>query len=105
MAQILLTGATGFVGDALLPALLNDGHSLICLTRDPNKATKRFSTIAASIQWISDVEQVTVMPECVINLSGEGIADSRWTDRQASLARVADRGDRSVSQAFQFAPR
>ena len=47
MAQILLTGATGFVGDALLPALLNDGHSLICLTRDPNKAAKRFSTIAA----------------------------------------------------------
>ena len=89
MAQILLTGATGFVGDALLPALLNDGHSLICLTRDPNKAAKRFSTIAASIQWISDVEQVTAMPECVINLSGEGIADSRWTDRRKRVLRAS----------------
>ncbi|MDC1076576.1 NAD-dependent epimerase/dehydratase family protein, partial [Litorivicinus sp.] len=89
MAQILLTGATGFVGDALLPALLNDGHSLICLTRDPNKAAKRFSTIAASIQWISDIEQVTVMPECVINLSGEGIAESRWTDRRKRVLRAS----------------
>jgi uncharacterized protein len=87
MAQILLTGATGFVGDALLPALLNDGHSLICLTRNPDKAAKRFSSITVSMKWISDLKQVTVMPECVINLSGEGIADSRWTNGRKQVLR------------------
>ena len=89
MAQILLTGATGFVGDALLPALVNDGHSLICLTRNPAKAAKRFATLAASIRWITSVTEVEVMPNAVINLSGEGIADSRWTDSRKRMLRAS----------------
>jgi uncharacterized protein (TIGR01777 family) len=89
MAQILLTGATGFVGDALLPALVNDGHSLICLTRNPAKAAKRFTTLAASIRWITSVTEVEVMPNAVINLSGEGIADSRWTDSRKRILRAS----------------
>ena len=89
MAQILLTGATGFVGDALLPALVNDGHSLICLTRNPAKAAKRFARLAASIRWITSVTEVEVMPNAVINLSGEGIADSRWTDSRKRILRAS----------------
>lgn len=87
MAQILLTGATGFVGDALLPALANDGHSLICLTRDSVKAARRFSALAASIHWIESFAEVDAMPDAVVNLSGEGIADSRWTDKRKRLLR------------------
>ena len=87
MAQILLTGATGFVGDALLPALVNDGHSLVCLTRNRTKAAERFTTLATSIQWITSVTEVEVMPNAVINLSGEGIADSRWTDARKRVLR------------------
>lgn len=33
--EILLTGASGFVGSRLLPALEADGHSVRALTRDP----------------------------------------------------------------------
>ncbi|MEE2820110.1 MAG: TIGR01777 family oxidoreductase [Pseudomonadota bacterium] len=87
MAQILLTGATGFVGDALLPALVNDGHSLVCLTRNRTKAAERFTTLATSIRWITSVTEVEVMPNAVINLSGEGIADSRWTDARKRVLR------------------
>ncbi|MEC8694855.1 MAG: TIGR01777 family oxidoreductase [Pseudomonadota bacterium] len=87
MAQILLTGATGFVGDALLPALVNDGHSLVCFTRNRTKAAKRFATLAASIRWITSVTEVEVMPNAVINLSGEGIADSRWTETRKRVLR------------------
>ena len=87
MAQILLTGATGFVGDALLPALVNDEHSLVCLTRNRTKAAKRFTALAASIRWITSVTEVEVMPNAVINLSGEGIADSRWTDARKRVLR------------------
>ena len=77
MAQILLTGATGFIGDALLPALINDKYSLICLTRDPRAASKKYQYLNASVRWITNFDQLESMPECVINLSGEGIADSR----------------------------
>jgi uncharacterized protein YbjT (DUF2867 family) len=38
MARILLTGATGYVGGRLLPRLLNDGHSVRALSRDPERA-------------------------------------------------------------------
>ncbi len=89
MAQILLTGATGFVGDALLPALVNDGHSLMCLTRNPAKAAKKFHALSESIRWISSFEELKVMPNAVINLSGEGIADSRWTDKRKRLLRAS----------------
>jgi len=87
MAQILLTGATGFVGDALLPALVNDGHSLVCLTRNPKKAAKRFNALSASVRWITSFAEVDATPDAVINLSGEGIADARWTDKRKRLLR------------------
>ncbi len=32
--KILLTGTTGYIGRRLLPALLNDGHEVICCVRD-----------------------------------------------------------------------
>jgi uncharacterized protein YbjT (DUF2867 family) len=36
--RILLTGATGYVGGQLLPALLDAGHTVRCLVRDPARA-------------------------------------------------------------------
>ena len=35
--MILLTGATGLVGSALLPKLLEEGHEVRCLVRDPRR--------------------------------------------------------------------
>jgi uncharacterized protein YbjT (DUF2867 family) len=34
MATILLTGASGFVGSHVLPALVSDGHEVVALSRD-----------------------------------------------------------------------
>lgn len=38
MAEVFLTGATGFVGRHLVPALLKEGHRLRCLARSEEKA-------------------------------------------------------------------
>ena len=35
--DLLVTGATGFVGAALVPVLLGDGHRVRCLVRDPDR--------------------------------------------------------------------
>ena len=36
--NILVAGATGFVGSHLVPALLADGHRVRCLSRDPARS-------------------------------------------------------------------
>jgi uncharacterized protein YbjT (DUF2867 family) len=35
--RILVTGASGYVGGRLAPALLDAGHQVVCLARDPSK--------------------------------------------------------------------
>ena len=35
--KILLTGATGYIGQRLLPVLIREGHDVICLVRDPGR--------------------------------------------------------------------
>ena len=39
--RVLLTGATGFVGHHLYPALVEAGFAVVCGTREPDKARKR----------------------------------------------------------------
>lgn len=39
--KILVTGATGYVGTRLIPKLLEEGYSIRCLARNPEKLTNR----------------------------------------------------------------
>jgi uncharacterized protein YbjT (DUF2867 family) len=39
--RILLTGASGFIGQHLLPSLLAEGHHVVCAVRTPNTPNKR----------------------------------------------------------------
>ena len=45
MATILLTGSTGTVGQALVPALKQRHHQLIHLTRGPNAESRICSAL------------------------------------------------------------
>ncbi|MFN0207439.1 MAG: NAD-dependent epimerase/dehydratase family protein [Planctomycetota bacterium] len=46
--KVLLTGATGFLGGAVLTKLLARGHDVRALVRDPKKASKQFEWTAGS---------------------------------------------------------
>ena len=41
--KILLTGVTGYIGKRLLPHLLEAGHQVVCLVRDPRRVSDNYS--------------------------------------------------------------
>ena len=47
--QIFLTGATGYIGSAVLDAMLKGGHQVVALARDPEKAEALQSRGATAI--------------------------------------------------------
>ena len=84
--KILIAGATGFIGKELLKQLDAKGHETIVLTR--NRETARFHIpIHCEIhQWDPEKSPLSTSSlkdvDAVINLSGENIASSFWTDTQ-----------------------
>lgn len=76
--QILLTGATGFIGKSLAKRLLQKGHALTVLSRSPEKALALFGTCVTVWSSISQWHEM-IHFDAVINLAGEPIIDKAWT--------------------------
>lgn len=79
MANILITGGSGLIGNALTRALRQEGHSVRWLSR-----TSGMTNGVQRFTW--DIDRGTVDPAAlsgvdhIIHLSGAGIADMRWTE-------------------------
>ncbi|MEB3228228.1 MAG: TIGR01777 family oxidoreductase [Synechocystis sp.] len=84
--KIILTGATGFVGQQLVPTLHQAGHQLTLLVRDRPKAERIFPPSAFPNLTAIAYDATTSGPwqdqldgqDAVINLAGEPISE-RWT--------------------------
>lgn len=50
--KILLTGSTGYIGRRLLPFLLQEGHEIVCLVRDPQRLDFDISLYPKQIQLV-----------------------------------------------------
>src|SRR5689334_20730685 len=87
---LLLTGATGFVGAAVYPALTAAGWRVRCLSRDARAATRRHQTC----EWVEgDVSDARAMARALdgcaaalylVHGMGEG-ADFERRDRKAAV--------------------
>ncbi|WP_372633931.1 SDR family oxidoreductase [Fodinibius sp.] len=66
--NILLTGATGYIGQRLLPVLLDEGHHVICCTRDKH----RFDTSPYPADQI-DVIEVDLLEASTLNVIPKNI--------------------------------
>lgn len=87
--RLFVTGATGFVGQALIPALVADGHTVQAWVRDPSRARRALPEAVALVPTTADsgpLEAAVRDAEAVINLQGEPIVGARWTAaRKATL--------------------
>lgn len=92
--NIVLAGGTGFIGSALVDALIARGDKVVLLTRSAAKAAGR--TKAALREWDAKNpgpwRQDLDGADAVINLCGENVADGRWT-LERKLALIKSRVD------------
>src|SRR6056297_1236380 len=78
--KILITGATGFIGEPLCRRLADQGHEILAVSRSPDKAREKLPEGTEVRHGVSDF--IGASPEAVINLAGEPIAEGRWTDEK-----------------------
>ncbi len=81
---ILITGATGFIGQSLVPLLLAQGHHIVVLTRSPNKALKLFGNNILAVDDLNVIEHHHPI-ELVINLAGARILGMPWTPSRKKI--------------------
>ncbi len=79
--QILITGGTGLIGSHLVPRLLETGHSVTVVTRDPDKARTKLDPRVKLWKGLNNHANLDGF-DAVINLAGESIADKRWSETQ-----------------------
>jgi len=78
MKNILIAGGTGMIGQRLVDSLKSKGYSVKILSRSPKGKDQFFwnpTSKEIDESCLSDVE-------VLINLSGAGIADKRWTAKR-----------------------
>lgn len=80
MQTVLITGGTGMVGQSLTDTLIEHGHDVIILTRNPRKSSRLHLSYA---KW--DIEKNYIDPiafkkaTVIVHLAGESVATKRWT--------------------------
>ena len=80
--DVAVTGSRGFIGSALLPALIREGHRPVRIVRGRGAGDDE-------LRW--DPEAGTIDAEGlegiggVVHLAGAGIGDKRWTDARKRL--------------------
>ncbi len=88
--NLLLTGATGFIGTAFIRAAVRELAEIRVLARDPEKARKRLSPLFAGTKcklsvfgWSPDREVAPATAfegvDAVMHLAGENVGAGRWS--------------------------
>jgi uncharacterized protein (TIGR01777 family) len=71
--RIAVTGATGLVGRALVAALVADGHPVVALVRDPDRARDSVPGAAEYLAYQQEEPLAAAPAGCVVNLAGASL--------------------------------
>jgi len=97
--QVLLTGATGYIGSAVLDAMIKGGHRVTALVRDPEKAERLSAKGATPIigelglpkTYTNAVKAADAVVHAALESSPRGVAK----DREALVAMLSAQAEAS----------
>src|SRR5215467_3833318 len=90
--HILISGATGFIGRALVPRLQRDGHAVVAWARSETRA---LALLGADVDIVSTSAGqdalVAALSRCdaVVNITGETLLAKRWTPARRAALRAS----------------
>jgi len=81
--RILIAGASGFIGQALVKYFHSQNHTLIVIGRNKAKLETLFANQIIALDWqeLQNSKQINNI-EVIINLAGENIATRLWTTKR-----------------------
>jgi len=92
--DVLISGATGLIGSALIPELEAKGHTVRRLTRHPRQE--------GDIRWDLDAGTIDGNfsgTDAVVHLAGESIAEGRWTEeKKRRILESRQKGTRLLAE-------
>lgn len=86
--NILITGGTGFIGSALAKSLIDQGHAVTALSRNPDKVAQ---ICGSGVKALGSLAQLNAEDsyQVIINLAGAPIVDARWSKDRKQLIRAS----------------
>jgi uncharacterized protein (TIGR01777 family) len=84
--SVLVTGATGFIGQKLVRALLADGQLVTILSRNPEQAALMFGGRVHCVKTMHDLPASYAL-DIIINLAGARILGWRWSAKRKAILR------------------
>jgi len=86
--KVVVTGATGFIGRALVPALLARGHTVTALTRRAAGATGLATRVVETeLETAAPLVPILAGHDAILHLAGEPVGGRRWDARQKQRLR------------------
>jgi uncharacterized protein len=99
--KVLISGATGLIGSALIPELESGGHQITRLTRSPGSG--------GDVGWNPDAGEIDASRleghDAVVHLAGESIGEGRWTpEKKRRIRESRTKGTRLLAETIASLP-
>lgn len=105
--RVIITGATGFIGKALVKELIEAGYEIVVLSRNPDRGKELFGKGITVARW--DGKSATGWgiyadgAYAIINLAGENIGTGRWTqEKKESILESRLNAGKAVVEAVKL---
>src|SRR6188508_1732011 len=86
--RVLIAGATGFIGRALVPLLQREGHTVVAWARDEARGRNLLGADVEIVPADAGFDALVAMIErcdAVVNLAGEPLLCGRWTATRRTI--------------------